>query len=157
MNLQEMYKKKNVKINDMDCLLVDYDLFFNEELGKYNCFSIDDMDEISKIKTICYKLIQLGAKIYVFAYNENENSRGEKYIYADCLWVDTTLSVNELYTFFKEDKDVEPSDISIVKKTGEYNQNNLFLFKATGEIVEFKKIIDTTETDLTNIKSLYWD
>lgn len=155
MNLQEMYKNKNVIINDMDCILVDYDLFFDGELGKYNCFSIDDEYEIVKIKEICRELIELGAKIYVFAYNENENSRGEKYIYADCLWVDTTLSVNELEVIFNENKEVEPSDISLINATEEYNQNNLFLFKATGEIVEFKKIKD--EADRINIKCLYWD
>ena len=155
MNLQEMYKNKNVIINDMDCILVDYDLFFDEELGKYNYFSIDDENEIVIIKEICQTLIQLGAKIYVMAYNENENSKGEKYIYADSLWVDTKLSVHELYVLFEENKGIEPSDISSVNTTEEYNQKNLFLFETTGEIVDFKKIKD--ETDGINIKSLYWD
>lgn len=152
MNLKEMYKNKNVIINDMDCILVDYGLFFDGELGKYNCFSIDDEYEIVKLKEICRELIELGAEIYVFAYSENENSRGEKYIYADCLWVDTTLSVNELEVIFNENKEVEPSDISLINATEEYNQNNLFLFKENGEIVEFKD-----EADRINIKSLYWD
>ena len=71
------------------------------------------------------------------------------------MWVDTKLSVHELYVLFEENKGIEPSDISSVNTTEEYNQKNLFLFETTGEIVDFKKIKD--ETDGINIKSLYWD
>lgn len=155
MILQEMYANKKVHIDNMDCILVDYDLFFDEQLGKYNCFSIDEEDELEKIKEVCYKLMQLGAKTYIFAYSEDENSLGEKYIYADCLWIDTRLTVKDLSGFFvKKYKSIEPSDISLIKDTG-YNQNDLFLFKLTGKVVKFKEIIN--ETTMEDIKSLYWD
>ena len=155
MTLQEMYINKNVYIDDMDCILVDYELFFDKELGKYNCFSVDDENELNEIREFCQRLIQLGSKIYVFAYNENVDSLGKEYIYADCLWVDTTLSIKDLNVFFEQYKNVEPSDISLIKETGEYNQRNLYLFRLSGEIVKLKEIIDETHFD--NIKSLYWD
>ena len=127
-------------------------LFF---IKNFQLSSVDDENELNQIREFCQRLIRLGAKIYVYAYSENVDSLGKGYIYADCLWVDTTLSIKDLNVFFEQYKNVEPSDISLIKETGEYNQRNLYLFKLTGEIVEFKEIID--ETNLDNIKSLYWD
>lgn len=64
-------------------------------------------------------------------------------------------SIKDLYALFAKYKFIEPSHISLLKETGESALSDLFLFKSTGEIIEFKEVVDGIR--LHNMKSLYWD
>lgn len=157
MILSEMYKNFSASVHDNDFILIEYNLFFNRELSTYNLFAIDDEDELEWLmQLIADWRNQEKINIYVCAYaKEINNPNGDKAIYADSLWISTQKSIEDVKILFEKNTILEPSDISLVRNTEEFSQENIFLFKTTGDVVNLNKCTDITQ--LGDMKCLYWD
>lgn len=129
--LIEMYKEIKFEISKEDCILIDYALFFDEQLGKYNHFCIDNILDLLDLKSITDKMVLDGAKIYVCAYSyESRDLNGLKYIYADSLWIETQRSIREIESLFEQKRTIEPSVIMKLSENEEFEQEKyIFLVK----------------------------
>lgn len=156
MKLFEMYKEIKIKIPKEDCILIDYKLFFDEQLGKYNHFCIDDTLELNDLRLIMDKMILDSAKIYVCAYSyESMDINGLKYIYADSLWIETQRSIQEIESLFEHKRTIEPSAIMKLSENEEFEQEKIYLFSEKNHIVNFKDFVSINSKN--EIKCLYWD
>ena len=156
MKLFEMYKEVKFEIPKEDCILIDYELFFDEQLGKYNHFCIDNVIDLLDLKSITDKMVLDGAKIYVCAYSyESTDLNGLKYIYADSLWIETQRSIREIESLFEHKRSIEPSAIMKLSENEEFEQEKIYLFSEKNQIINFKDIININSKN--EIKCLYWD
>lgn len=158
MELLEMYHNVKLQISEDDSILIDYDLFFDDQ--KENCkgFVIDEEDELEKVLYVLSKLKKqfVDSTVYVCAYGEEIiNNKGEEIIYADSLWIHTKESVNNLVSFFEELDSLEPSAIFPLSETEDYFQKKILLFQSTGDIVNLKDKVN--ESFMKDIKCIYWD
>lgn len=158
MNLSEMMNNLKVRIPVEDYILVDYELYFNEELGKYNRFSIDEKEGIQDIKQAISKVLStdINAYIYICAYSyETIDYKGEKNIYADCIWLDTSIDIDSVRQLFESFTSVQPSSVSLLKEMDEYYQSHFYLFMKNGDIIDLKK--NNSSYNFDNVIILYWD
>lgn len=158
MNLSEMMNNLKVRIPVEDYILVDYELYFNEELGKYNRFSIDEKEGIQDIKQAISKVLStdINAHIYICAYSyETIDYKGEKNIYADCIWLDTSIDIDSVRQLFDSFTSVQPSSVSLLKEMDEYYQSHFYLFMKNGDIIDLKK--NNSSYNFDNVIILYWD
>ncbi len=149
---------KNVQIPTDNYILIECDLYFNEDLGKYNKFSIDNQKDIEKLKFVINEIKRSdeAMDIYVLGYSyETIDYKGIKSMYADCLWLNTTTSVDAINKMFEGHKSIQPSSISDLKEMEEYNQEHFYLFKNTGNVIDLKNICSKQEFDY--VKILHWD
>lgn len=156
MKLSEIVKNSTIVIPKENYILVEYELFFDEYLGDYNKFSIDDKDDIIALKKILEEFIieDNEAELYVCAYSyEITDYLGNKSMYADILWINTKKNIQEIERLFDECKTFEPSDISVLKNLDDYNQKEIYLFKKNGDIIKFDMLNELQG----NIKVIYWD
>ena len=147
------------KRNNENCIfLLEYELFFNENLAQYCQFAIDEEDELTDLKDIIKRLKEddNNMSIYVYIYiDEIMNSQGYINIYGDSLWMETKISLDKLKLNFAQKRNIEPSDIELVGKLDEYKESKIILLKNNGELVNLRKIFNNNEIE--SIKSLYWD
>ncbi|WP_077611727.1 hypothetical protein [Clostridium sp. Marseille-P2415] len=150
---------KTVQVPTDNYILIEYDLFFNEDLGRFNRFSIDDQKDIKILMIIINELKRLdeAMDLYVLAYSyETIDYKGNNSIYADCLWLNTTTSVDVIDKMFEGYKSIQPSSISDLKEMEEYNQEHFYLFKSTGDVIDLKNS-QSSMHEFDNVKILYWD
>lgn len=159
MSLINTYIKIKNRISNGDYILIDYNLFFNKDnIGKYTRFVIDDTYEIEQFKKI-FTQIRINdsrATIYVCAYgNELKDSHGEKFLYADSIWINGTLSEKLLNNEFKNNLLIEPSRLQLLDVIEEKNQSPILYFSIDGNVVDLSKSSNTKYLD--DIITLYWD
>jgi len=150
---------KTVQVPTDNYILIEYDLFFNEDFGRFNRFSIDDQKDIKILMLIINELKRLdeAMDIYVLAYSyETIDYKGNNSIYADCLWLNTTTSVEVIDKMFEGYKSIQPSSISDLKEMEEYNQEHFYLFKSNGDVIDLKNS-QSSMYEFDNVNILYWD
>ncbi|WP_324822889.1 hypothetical protein [Sinanaerobacter sp. ZZT-01] len=150
---------KEVQIPTDHYILIEYDLFFNEDLGKFNKFSIDDPSDIKKLTLLIngLKTQDEAMKLYVLSYSyETVDYKGNESIYADCLWLDTTTGIDAMDKMFEAYKSIQPSGMSHLKEMEEYNQEHFYLLNSMGAVIDLKRT-HSAEHDFENVKILYWD
>lgn len=155
MNLIEVVKKYQGKILD-DSILVEYDLFFDNILGKYCKFAIDEYQELEELNNVLSKIKESdkNAVIYVCTYGIDFTDN-EIHIYGDTLWINTTIGLEKLYGFFENYRRVEPSDIVLLSEDETIDGTITLVFTTKGEVENYKSFIEKRQ--LSEIKSLYWD
>ena len=111
MDLIKLINKYKNKILD-DSILIEYDLFFNN-LFKENCkFVFDNDKELKELNDVILEIkkIDKNAEIYVNTYGINFKNK-RIFIYADTLWIDTIVKLDEIFNIFRGFSKIEPSSI----------------------------------------------
>ncbi|WP_394903734.1 hypothetical protein [Clostridium butyricum] len=158
MKLSDIVQNSTIEIPKEDYILIEYELFFDECLGGYNKFSIDDKKDIMVLEKVLeeFMIQDNEAELYVCAYSyETVDYLGKKSMYADMLWINTKKNIKEIERVFEECKTFQPSDISVLKNLDEYNQEEIYLYKKNGDIIKFDILNELQGND--NIKVIYWD
>ena len=126
-----MYHNVKLQISEDDSILIDYDLFFDDQ--KENCkgFVIDEEDELEKVLYVLSKLKKqfVDSTVYVCAYGEEIiNNKGEEIIYAECD-LDTSSIERVLLNIVVRDKNVEKTIQAVQKAacTGEIGDGRIFV------------------------------
>lgn len=155
MNLIELVRKYESEISD-NSILVEYALFFREVTEKRCKFVIDEYEELEVLKDVISRLMvkDKDAEIYVNTYGI-DFTEANIHIYADSLWVDTILEVEEIYNLFSNFRKVEPTDIVPLEDDETIGGTLAYVISAEGKINDYKSFIN--EKQLCKIKSLYWD
>lgn len=155
MNLIELVSKYQSEILDNN-ILIEYGLFFSQATENRCKFVIDEDEELEALKSVILRLIakDKNAEIYVNTYSM-DFTEVNTHIYADSLWIDTTLEVEEIYSFFKDSRKVEPTDIVLVEDDETIDGTVALVVSAGGQVENYGSFIEKRK--LCNIKSLYWD
>ena len=132
--------------------LVQQDLFFDKTLQENCRFVLDEPETMQMLHNFLdkIKIMDKTAQVYVSTYplyNEQE----KPFLYADTLWIDTEVSLEEIAQYFADCRVIEPSSIDAV--TREEIQEIDFVF--TEKVMGCKKFFQ--KKNLERIKSLYWD
>lgn len=153
--LENVFKSNDFDLND--AVLVDYDVFFNKNSRKYNSFSLDDEDLPNLHRFIMtMKAYDPTCKIYVLTYGyELTYTNGEKYTYADQLWIDTNLTICKIKDLVSTMGLTEPSAIRYFKDCDEIEYDRIYLISQSqnGEAV----ISEIEKEKANQIVTLYWD
>lgn len=153
--LESVFNSNNFDLND--AVLTEYKIFFDENDKKYNQFSLDDEDIPDLHKFIdVLKNNDPNCKIYVLTYGyELTSSTGEKFTYADQLWIDTNLSISEVKESVLSAGLTEPSDIRYFCDCDEVEYSQIYLISRSenGDTV----ISEIEKGNAGQIVTLYWD
>ncbi len=155
MDLINLINKYKNEILD-DSILIEYDLFFNN-LFKENCkFVFDDDKELKELNDVILKIkkIDKNAEIYVNTYGINFKNK-KIFIYADTLWIDTVVKLNEIFNIFRVFSKIEPSSIVSLDIDETIDGTVSLVFSLDGKIEDYESFIRNRR--LSKIKSLYWD
>lgn len=155
MDLIKLINKYKNEILD-DSILIEYDLFFNN-LYKENCkFVFDDDKELKELNDVILKIkkIDKNAEIYVNTYGINFKNK-KIFIYADTLWIDTVVKLNEIFNIFRGFSKIEPSSIVLLDIDETIDGTISLVFSLDGRIEDYELFIRNRR--LSKIKSLYWD
>lgn len=155
MNLIELVRKYESEILD-NSILVEYALYFREVAEKRCEFAIDEYEELEVLKDVISRLMakDKNAEIYVNTYGM-DFTQADTHIYADSLWVDTILEVEEIYNFFNNSRKVEPTDIVSLEDDETVDGTIVLVMSVEGKVTGYDSFIK--EKQLCKIKSLYWD
>ena len=155
MDLINLINKYKNEILD-DSILIEYDLFFNN-LFKENCkFVFDDDKELKELNDVILKIkkIDNNADLYVNTYGKNFKNK-KIFIYADTLWIDTVVKLNEIFNIFRVFSKIEPSSIVSLDIDETIDGTVSLVFSLDGKIEDYESFIRNRR--LSKIKSLYWD
>ena len=155
MDLIKLINKYKNKILD-DSILIEYDLFFNN-LFKENCkFVFDNDKELKELNDVILEIkkIDKNAEIYVNTYGINFKNK-RIFIYADTLWIDTVVKLNEIFNIFRVFSKIEPSSIVSLDIDETIDGTVSLVFSLDGKIEDYESFIRNRR--LSKIKSLYWD
>ena len=155
MDLINLINKYKNEILD-DSILIEYDLFFNN-LFKENCkFVFDNDKELKELNDVILKIkkIDKNAEIYVNTYGINFKNKNI-FIYADTLWIDTVVKLNEIFNIFRVFSKIEPSSIVSLDIDETIDGTVSLVFSLDGKIEDYESFIRNRR--LSKIKSLYWD
>ena len=94
------------------------------------------------------------AEIYVNTYGIDFMEEN-MHIYADSLWIDTILEEKEIYSFFRNSRKVEPTDIVSLEDDETVDGTIALVMAVEGKVTDYNSFIK--EKQLCKIKSLYWD
>lgn len=155
MNLIEVVKKCQNEMLD-NGILIEYNLFFNEIARGYCKFSIDNNKELNALKEIFLKIREKDkyAEIYVSTYGI-DLAKNNISIYADTVWIYSIISVEELYYFFKEHSNIEPSDIELLMEDETIDKSVEVVVLKEYRLENYESFIQKRQLNM--IKSLYWD
>lgn len=155
MSLSEIIHNHQKEILDSN-ILVEYNLFFSTSHNQINRFVLDGCTELGELNNLLIKIKELddNAEIYVNAYGLCGMDT-EIFIYADTLWINTTVGINIIANLFNSISDISPSDIVLLKNNERVDGKIDFVVLADGMIESYKSFI--SKRDLGMIKSIYWD
>lgn len=155
MSLDEIIKKHQKEIAD-DSILIEYNLFF-ENVMKQDCkFVLDESSEIEELDDIILTIkgIDRNAEIYVSTYGINWLDK-KLFIYADTLWINTIIELDEISHLFKKNPNIESCDIALWDEDETIDGVAALVVLEDGKVESYKSFIE--KRDLGKIKSLYWD
>lgn len=155
MNLIEVLSNYQGEIQE-NGVLMEYDLFFDNI--RENCcrFSIDDNEELEKLKHVISKMKERDEKAEIYVCTYGIDLTEEKiFIYGDMLWIDTIIDLKELNTFFENCRKIEPSSIMLLSEDETLDGIVSLVFLSDGTVQNYESFIQKRELD--QIKSLYWD
>ena len=155
MSLVDVVKKYQNELSNKG-ILVEYSLFFDESTKSQCKFVIDDCEKLDVLNKIVQKIIKQdrNAEIYVNTYSINFDGKNT-HIYADTLWINSIISLEELYSFFNDNKNIEPGDIVTLANDEAVDGDIAIVVRSKDNVEDYKLFIEKKQ--LTKIKSLYWD
>ena len=100
------------------------------------------------------KKIDKNAEIYVNTYGINFKNK-RIFIYADTLWIDTIVKLDEIFNIFRGFSKIEPSSIVSLDIDETIDGTISLVFSLDGSTEDYESFIRNRR--LSKIKSLYWD
>ncbi|MCH5347816.1 MAG: hypothetical protein J1E40_00705 [Oscillospiraceae bacterium] len=153
--LESVFNSNSFDMND--AVLSEYSIYFDEKNKEYNKFSLDDEDVPDLHRFVStLKDNDPDCKIYVLIYGyELTSSDGEKFTYADQLWINTDLDISEIKELVSTSELTEPSDIRYFCDCNEVEYCHIFLISQSenGDPV----ISEIEKENASQIVTLYWD
>ncbi len=155
MNLIEIISRYQKEVADKS-ILVEYELFFKNIIEKNCKFVLDDIVQLEKLNNVILKIKEkdIDSEIYVNTYGIDFMDE-EVCIYADTLWINTVIDLEEILGFFKYFQDIEPSDIILLSEPEMIDGMVELVVLTDCEVENYESFIKKRE--LSKIKSLYWD
>lgn len=155
MSLIEIIEKYQKKIAD-ESILIEYNLFFINVIKQDCKFVLDKSTEIRELDDILLTIkgIDRNAEIYVSTYGISYLN-DKIFIYADTLWINTIIEIEEILNLFKKNPNIEPSDIALWDEDKTIDGTAALVVLEDGKVESYKSFIEKRE--LGKIKSLYWD
>lgn len=155
MDLIEVINNHQSEILD-NSILIEYDLFFNNLIEKRCRFAIDDNEELEELNNVILKIKRKDrdAEIFVNTYGIDFTDE-EIHVYADTLWINTIIELEEIFDFFRNLKEIEPSDIVLLEENETIDGTIALVVAADDKVEDYKLFIEKRQ--LSKIKSLYWD
>ncbi|MBD5523581.1 MAG: hypothetical protein HDR04_04025 [Lachnospiraceae bacterium] len=155
MSLAEIIEKYQKEIAD-ESILIEYNLFFTNVVKQDCKFVLDDSTEIRELDDILLtiKRIDKNAEIYVSTYGISYLNN-KIFIYADTLWINTIMEIKEISNLFKNNPNIEPSDIALWDEDETMDGAAALVVLEDGKGESYKSLIEKREPG--KIKSLYWD
>lgn len=141
-----------------DDVLMEFNNYFDKENRDYNCFSLDDEEDVLTLQNFVEQIKQTDSysTIYVCTYGyEITNSKGKKSTYADTLWIDTVLSISQIEEIIEGCGVAEPSDISFVEDSAENGNGNIWLITQDEHSQQIMELTDRKK--INHMIMLYWD
>ena len=155
MNLIEIVRKYQNVIVD-NSILVDYKLFFNDDFKEICKFVIDDDTNLKELHKVISMIKEKDRKSEFYVNTYGVNLVNDKiYIYADTLWINTTIDLEEILGFFEYFHSIEPSDIDQLSEDELIDEIVTLVILGNDDIKDYKSFIE--ERKLSKIKSLYWN
>lgn len=156
MSLVETIQSYQGKINDFN-ILAEYHFFF-ANVGDEEKFVLDRDKEFDQLNNIILRIEKLDnhAEIYVNV-NRSYGTNNDCSIYADTLWIDTIIELEEIEKLFHRNTaiDIEPSDIVLLKDNEKIDGTIDFVILADGQVESFISFIG--RKNFETMKSIYWD
>lgn len=150
-------KKAQMLNKDCEYILLDLEGFLCIS-NRFYRFSIDDQ-QLEYLKTVLDNILNCDneAKIMVCAYKDELVDNEQKtFIYADTILISTSINEESLIDSFNEGLDgISPSDISTYEEISELDKNEMMYIDNNGTIKTMTEVLK--ETEIKNIKILYWD
>lgn len=155
MNLTEIVSKYQSE-ELANGILVEYDLFLYNIIENNCRFAIDEHDDLEVLNNVIFRLKQMdrNAEIYVSTYGI-DLSDNKTNIYADTLWINTIIELEEVSEIFRDFSKIEPSDIVLLADDEMIDGNIALVVASDGKVEDYMSFIE--ERQLSTIKSLYWD
>lgn len=137
-------------------LLVEYDLFSDKGSKDYCNFVIDEDKNIFELDNILSRIKKFDkdTKIYVCTYGVDFYDN-EICIYGDTIWINTILSIEKINEFFKNYKELEPSDIVLLSENETIDGEVAMVFLSNGNVEDYKSF--SKKIQFSTVKSIYWD
>lgn len=155
MNIFEKVNQYRDKIHN-NSVLIEFDLYYNGIFEQHCSFAIDEQEELEAFNNVIKKLKEKdeNAEVYVSTYGiDLANDWG--CIYADALWIDTKLDIEELYDLFEHSREVEPSAIMLLTEDETISVETVMVFSSDGTVQDYMAFVKNRR--LSNVKNLYWD
>lgn len=132
--------------------LVQEDLFFDKTLQESCKFALDEPQAMQMLHNFLDKIKRMDktAQVYVNTYPLYYEQE-KPFLYADTLWIDTRISLEEIAQYFADCRWVEPSSIDAVT----FAEIEEIQFVFTEKVRECKSFFQNK--NLKRIKSLYWN
>ena len=159
MKLADMYRIAKEDISPGDYILIDYDLFFSDDIfGMYTRFSIDEKEDIEFLRgRINNQLSRFKeTTLYICVYgDELVDNNGCKFIYGDSIWINSCIDIAFMKTMFDDHIGIQPSAVRILSDMDEINQKRIFCFKNNGTVVDL--VQSNVIQEFRNTIVFYWD
>ncbi len=137
-------------------LIVKFDDYFSNKNKSYNHFALDEDDDINNLVSFVDTLRKFdnNLKAYVWTYGyESTDINGNKFIYANSVWLDTVLSISKIKLLVSENN-IDPTDVDYVKN-GYYGSKTWLALQSNDKNVQLIRL--ENEDKVNNMIDLNWD
>lgn len=137
-------------------LIVLFDDYFSPQNKNYNRFALDEDDDISNLVSFVGTLrkIDNDLKAYVWTYGyESTDINGDKFVYADSVWLDTVLPITKIKLLISENN-IDPTDVDYVKN-GYYGSKTRLALQFNGKNAYLIRL--ENQEKINNMINLHWD
>lgn len=137
-------------------ILIEYDLFFKHFIKKYCRFVIDSDEELEELNDVVFRIKRKDSNAEIFVNTYGIDFTDEPIsVYADTLWINTIIELEEIFDLFRNFPRVEPSDILSLKEDETIDGAVGIVVMPDDKVEDYKSFINKRQ--INKIKSLYWD
>ena len=142
-----------------DAVLVGYEMYFDEKEREYNKFCIDDKKDMALLYSFInsVSLKDPDCRIYVctYGYEIETNDSSKRFSYADQIWLDTSLSPDEIGKLISETSVSEPTEIKYLHECHDTEYKRIFLVTCTD--MDDIAIKEYAPKCFNDVITLFWD
>ena len=139
--IKVIYEHQSEILNDS--ILIEYDLFFKNLIEKRCRFVIDDNEELEELNHVISKIKRKDSNAEIFVSTYGIDFANEPiHIYADTLWINTIIELEEILDFFRNFPKIEPSDIVLLEGNETIDGTVALAVLSDDKVEEYKSFIE---------------